>query len=82
MERVFSRARRLITWERNRLSAQCIRALICLGAWSILKYVSNDILLDITKDDAVRVAKEDMDKKDIDFEPSFDTIVLTDSDNK
>ncbi len=82
MERVFSCTHRLIMWERNQLSAQSIRALMCLGAWSILGYVSNDVLLDITKDGAVRVAKEDMDKEDIDFEPGFNTIVLTDSNNE
>ncbi len=74
VERAFSRARRLIGWERNRLSAQSIQALMCLGSWSKLGYVTNDVLAEVTRDGAVQVPKEDMDKVEINFPEGYDSI--------
>ena len=39
MERVFSKGRLIISHIRNRLSAQSIRALMCLNYWSKLGFV-------------------------------------------
>ncbi|KAG6815444.1 hypothetical protein H0H93_009803 [Arthromyces matolae] len=45
VERVFSRGRNLLSYVRNRLSAQSTRAVLCLGYWSKLGLVKDrDIL--------------------------------------
>ncbi|KZV77954.1 hypothetical protein EXIGLDRAFT_597169, partial [Exidia glandulosa HHB12029] len=41
VERIFSRGRHLLHYERNRLAPESIRALLCLGEWAridILKH--------------------------------------------
>ena len=44
VERVFSRGRILLSHLRNRLSAQTVRALLCLGEWSRLNLIDdNDV---------------------------------------
>lgn len=44
VERVFSRGRQLLSYTRNRLSAESTRALLCLGSWIPLGLVkSKDI---------------------------------------
>ena len=40
VERVFSKGRLLISHVRNRLSAQSTRALLCLGYWSKMGFVT------------------------------------------
>ena len=40
VERVFSKGRLLISHIRNRLSAQSTHALLCLGYWSKMGFVS------------------------------------------
>ncbi len=49
VERVFSKGRLLFSHVRNRLSAQTTRALMCVGAWSLLGYVLNDDVLSVTR---------------------------------
>ncbi|RDX49753.1 hypothetical protein OH76DRAFT_1482859 [Lentinus brumalis] len=41
IERVFSRGRLLLPHVRNGLSAQSIRALLCLGEWSLLELIDD-----------------------------------------
>jgi hAT family C-terminal dimerisation region len=41
VERVFSRGRILLSHLRSRLSVQSTRALMCVGAWSVLGYVKD-----------------------------------------
>jgi hypothetical protein len=48
VERVFSKGRILLSHIRNRLSAQSIRALMCLGNWSKLGYVTDKDVLAVT----------------------------------
>ncbi|KZV81577.1 hypothetical protein EXIGLDRAFT_590460, partial [Exidia glandulosa HHB12029] len=44
VERVFSRGRQLLPYNRNRLSAESVRALLCVGAWSRMDFVrDNDV---------------------------------------
>lgn len=78
VERTFSRARRLISWERNRLSAQSIRALMCLGSWSLMGMVYDDDLAVIARTGAVRVAQEEKELVDIDLPLDFDVIKPSD----
>lgn len=42
VERVFSRGRILLSHLRNRLSAESVRALLCLGDWSRLNLIANE----------------------------------------
>ncbi|KZV80205.1 putative AC transposase, partial [Exidia glandulosa HHB12029] len=45
VERVFSRGRQLLPYNRNRLSTDSIRALLCVGAWSRMDFVrDNDVM--------------------------------------
>ena len=48
MERVFSKGRILLSHTRNRLSTESIRALMCLGNWSLLGYVRDKDVLAVT----------------------------------
>ncbi|KII83107.1 hypothetical protein PLICRDRAFT_119816, partial [Plicaturopsis crispa FD-325 SS-3] len=41
VERVFSKGRLLLSSVRNRLSAQSTRALMCVGAWSLLGFIKD-----------------------------------------
>jgi len=41
VERVFSKGRILLSHTRSRLSVQSTRALMCVGAWSLLGYVKD-----------------------------------------
>ena len=53
VERVFSQGRILLSHLRSRLSVQSIRALMCVGAWSLRGYVhDNDIKSAITSKDS------------------------------
>jgi hypothetical protein len=45
VERAFSGGRRLLSFTRNRLSAESIRHLMCLGSWCKNNLVSTNILL-------------------------------------
>jgi hypothetical protein len=45
VERLFSRGRLIVTHTRSRLSAQTTRALLCLGAWSLLGLVKTEDVL-------------------------------------
>jgi hypothetical protein len=48
VEHVFSKGRLVLSHVRNRLSAQTTRALLCLGAWSLLGYVLRNDVLSVT----------------------------------
>ena len=48
VERVFSRGRILLSHLRNRLSAQSVHALLCLGDWSRLNLISDADIQAIT----------------------------------
>ena len=41
VERVFSHGRLVLPYVRNRLSSQSIRALLCLGDWSLQGFVKD-----------------------------------------
>ncbi|KIY60868.1 hATC-domain-containing protein [Cylindrobasidium torrendii FP15055 ss-10] len=74
VEQVFSRARRIITWERNRLSPQTTRALMCLGEWSLMGLVHDDDLAVIAQGGRVQPTKEEEDLSDIEMNIGFDKI--------
>ena len=42
VERTFSQGRLVLSHVRNRLSVQSIRALLCLGVWSLMGYVKDE----------------------------------------
>lgn len=42
VERIFSRGRLILPHVRNGLSGQSIRALLCLGEWSLLGLIKDD----------------------------------------
>jgi hypothetical protein len=42
VERVFSKGRILLSHLHSRLSVQSTRALMCVGAWSLMGYVKNN----------------------------------------
>ena len=59
MERIFSKGRIILSHIRNRLSAQSIRALMCVGEWSKLGYVRDKDVLAVTMQPDVEGNKED-----------------------
>jgi hypothetical protein len=64
---VFSKGRILLSHVRNRLSVQSTRALMCLGAWSLMGYVKDiDIkavtaLPDLQEDEEEDILDDDWD---------------------
>ena len=48
VERVFSKGRILLSHLHNRLSVQSTRALMCLGAWSLMGYVRDSDVKAVT----------------------------------
>ncbi|KAK7033626.1 hypothetical protein VNI00_012625 [Paramarasmius palmivorus] len=81
VERQFSRARHNITWERNRLSAQSIRAIMCVGNWSLLGLVHDDIFEKITSDGAVAPLPGEKDLVDVILPDDFDVIEFSDDED-
>ena len=69
VERVFSRARRMATWERNRLSPQSMRALMCLGYWFDAGLVEDDIVAKIVARNYGDI--EDLSAVDIEFPADY-----------
>ena len=67
VERVFSQGRLLLSHIRNRLSVQSTRALMCLGAWSLLGFVKDSDVKAVVALPELR-ADEDEDKLDIDWD--------------
>jgi len=67
VERVFSKGRILLSHLRNRLSVQSTRALMCLGAWSLMGYVRDSdvkavtMLPDLEEDEDEEPLEEDWD---------------------
>jgi len=66
VERVFSKGRILLSHLRNRLSVQSTRALMCLGAWSLMGYVRDSDVKAVTmlpdlKDDEEEPLEENWD---------------------
>ena len=60
VERVFSQGRIVLSHLRSRLSVQSTRALMCLGAWSVLGFVNNsDIKAVVVLPGVPADAKED-----------------------
>ena len=47
VERIFSRGQLVLSHIRNRLSAQTMRALLCLGSWSLLGMVKDEDVLKV-----------------------------------
>ncbi|KIY66191.1 hATC-domain-containing protein [Cylindrobasidium torrendii FP15055 ss-10] len=76
VERVFSRARRLISWERNRLSPQSTRATMCTGYWSLMGLVHDEDLEVVAKSGRVRPQKGEEELLDVDLPVGFDRIVV------
>jgi hypothetical protein len=48
VERVFSKGRIVLSHLRNQLSVQSTRALMCLGAWSVLGFVKDSDVKSVT----------------------------------
>ena len=44
MERVFSQGRLLLPYVRNRLSSESMRALLCIGDWSLRGLLKNSVI--------------------------------------
>lgn len=49
VERVFSHGRVLLTHTHNRLSAQMLRALMCLGEWSLMGLINDSDICAVAK---------------------------------
>ncbi|KDQ48980.1 hypothetical protein JAAARDRAFT_144110, partial [Jaapia argillacea MUCL 33604] len=47
VEWIFSRGHLLLSHIRNRLSAQCTRAVLCLSAWSLMGMVKDEDVLKV-----------------------------------
>jgi hypothetical protein len=65
---VFSKGRILLSHVRNRLSVQSTRALMCLGAWSLMGYVKD---IDIKAVTALPDLKEDEEEEPLDNDWDF-----------
>ncbi len=76
VEHIFSRARRLITWECNRLSSQSIRALMCVGAWSLMDLINEKDILAVTCE--AIVPPKDKSAEEVELPEDFDVIYITD----
>ena len=59
VERTFSRGRLLLSHVRSRLNVQSIRALLCLGAWSLMGLVKDKDVLDVTRMPDLKAQEED-----------------------
>jgi hypothetical protein len=70
VERVFSMGRILLSHLRSRLSVQSTRALMCVGAWSLMGYVKNSDL-----DAAAMLPEVEGDEEELD--DAWDVIDLT-----
>ena len=68
--RVFSMGRILLSHLRSRLSVQSTRALMCVGAWSLMGYVKNSDL-----DAAAMLPEVEGDEEELD--DAWDVIDLT-----
>jgi len=66
IERIFSRGRDILTYRRNRLSAESVQALLCLGDWLRTGIVTID---DITGFLEAGDQGEDLDHSDIESTP-------------
>lgn len=70
VERVFSQGRLLLSHVRSRLSVQSTRALMCLGVWSLLGFVSDsDVKAVVTLPELG--ADEDEDELEIHWDKNF-----------
>ena len=49
VERIFSKGRIILSHLHNRLSVQSMRALLCVGTWSLMGYVTLDDVRTVTK---------------------------------
>ena len=74
VERIFSAARRLITWERNRLSTQTVRALLCLRSWYMAGLVDDEDVARVVAGHG-EVTPEDLDDVDYDMPDNYDSIL-------
>ena len=61
VERVFSQGRQLLSFTRNRLSAQSIRAFLCLGSWGRHDLVFYEDLVAAVKENSKRKRKPESD---------------------
>lgn len=71
VERLFSRGRILLPHLRNGLSAQSIRALLCLGDWSRLGLVDDSDVHFVTEKE-----EEGDDDDELSFIGMIDTLIL------
>jgi hypothetical protein len=62
VERVFSQGRLLLSHVRNRLSSQSIRALMCLGNWSLLGLVKDKDITAVTALAEIEGDKEELEE--------------------
>jgi hypothetical protein len=73
VERVFSYGGLLVSYIRNRLSAQTTRALLCLGQWSLLGFIHDNDVLKVTQlPEGPR--RDDHGEGDVEFSDGWDTI--------
>ena len=72
LEHVFSQGRIVLSHLRSRLSVQSTRALMCLGAWSLLGFVNDSDIKAI-----VRLPEIPANTKEEDLAVGWDAIVFT-----
>jgi hypothetical protein len=60
VERVFSQGRIILSHIRNGLSAQSVRALICLGGWSLAGLVRDEDIYATTKQAADETEEQEL----------------------
>lgn len=60
VERLFSKGRIFVSHLRNGLSAESIRALLCLNNWRTLGFIKDDDILSVTREDPANDAAEDV----------------------
>lgn len=60
VEQLFSKGRIFVSHLRNGLSAESIRALLCLNNWRTLGFIKDDDILSVTREDPANDAAEDV----------------------
>ncbi|KIM54541.1 hypothetical protein SCLCIDRAFT_35225, partial [Scleroderma citrinum Foug A] len=74
VERLFSRGRVLLSHNRNRLSSQTTRALLCLGDWSCLGLVNSDDVHKVSLLDDVAPMDGSSEPTEVELPDGWDTI--------
>lgn len=73
VERLFSQGRLLLPYVRNGLSAQSVRALLCLGDWARLDLISDEDVLHVTAEK--EVDENEADENETDDDVPVDSVI-------